>query len=31
VKWNNLPPDIKIADSIADFKNVYKQYLINKY
>ena len=31
--WNNLPSDIKLVDSssTAAFKNLYKQYLINKY
>ena len=29
--WNNLPSDIKLADSTAAFKNLYKQYLTNKY
>ena len=29
--WNNLPSDIKLVDCSAAFKNLYKQYLINKY
>ena len=29
--WNNLPSDIKLVDSIAAFKKLYRQYLINKY
>jgi len=29
--WNNLPSDIKLVDSTAAFKKLYRQYLINKY
>ena len=29
--WHNLPSDIKLVDSSAAFKNLYEQYLINKY